>query len=146
MSNLGVPTTSGTQFTTTIHSKAEGSTDPTNNKVNGPFVVCVTGAGKGLGFYISLAYAKAEVSGICISSRTQADLDSLFNELKKVNPKIDILAQVCDTQKDEDVKSLAYATKERFGRCDVVIANAGIISKYLSDGSLPKGIVDDLDL
>jgi NAD(P)-dependent dehydrogenase (short-subunit alcohol dehydrogenase family) len=142
---FGIPSTSGYDFTQTLHNKAEGPTDPANNKPNGPFVVCVTGAGKGLGFHISLAYAKAGVSGIVISSRTQSDLDTLTAELKKVNPKLDILAQLCDTVKDEDVKRLAKATKDRFGRVDVCIANAGVISKYLSDGSLPKGIVADLD-
>jgi NAD(P)-dependent dehydrogenase (short-subunit alcohol dehydrogenase family) len=142
---FGIPSTSGFDFTQTLHSKAEGPTDPANNKPKGPFVVCVTGAGKGLGFHISLAYAKAGVTGLAISSRTQSDLDTLTAELKKVNPKLDILAQLCDTMKDEDVKKLAKATKDRFGRVDVCIANAGVISKYLSDGSLPKGIVADLD-
>ena len=47
--------------------------------------------------------------------------------------------------KEEDVQKLAKATKDRFGRLDVCIANAGVISKYLSDGSLPKGIMADLD-
>ena len=141
MSGLGgIPKSSGVDFTKTLHSKAEGRTDPKNNRLDGtPFVVCVTGAGKGLGFYISLAYAQAGASGLCISSRTQSDLDTLTAEVKKVNPKIDILAQICDTLKDDDVKRLAQATKERFGRLDVCVANAGIISKYLPDGSLPKG-------
>ena len=64
MASLGVPITSGVNFTNKIHSKAEGPTDPKSNRTDGPFVVCVTGAGKGLGFHISLAYAKAGASGI----------------------------------------------------------------------------------
>lgn len=39
--------TSGLTFTKNIHAKAEGRTDPANNQVDHPFVVCVTGAGKG---------------------------------------------------------------------------------------------------
>ena len=146
MAFAAIPETSGVDFTKTIHNKAEGPTEPKNNSVNGqPFVVCVTGAGKGLGYNISLAYAEAGVSGIVISSRTQSDIDKLSEELKKINPNIDILAQICDTMKEEDVKNLAKATKDHFGRLDVCIANAGVISKYLSDGSLPKGIMADLD-
>lgn len=49
----------GNTFTKTIHTKAEGATDPVNNKLPAKYVVVVTGAGKGLGYEISLAYAKA---------------------------------------------------------------------------------------
>lgn len=87
-----------------------------------------------MGFHIALAYAKANVSGLVISSRTTSDLDALSAEIQKVNPKVEIVAQICDTTKDEDVEKLLNATKERFGRLDVCIANAGIISKYLKDG------------
>lgn len=139
------PASYGVNFTNTLHSKAEGLTDPKNNKYGSNFVVCVTGAGKGLGFHIALAYAQAGVSGIVISSRTQSDLDTLSSEIKRVNAKADILSKICDTLQEEDVKSLAQATKEKFGRLDVLVANAGVISKYLSDGSLPKGITPDLD-
>lgn len=66
-------------------------------------------------------------------------------EVQKINPNIEVLSQTCDTTKDEDVERLFQATKAKFSRLDVVVANAGIISKYLSDGSLPKGIVADLD-
>lgn len=141
-----LPPATGYNFTRTLHTKAEGATDPSNNRVGQPFVVCVTGAGKGLGFHISLAYAKAGATGIVISSRTQSDLDVLAEELRHVNPKIEILAQTCDTTKDDDVARLAEATRKHFdGRLDVCIANAGVISKYLADGTLPKGILQDLD-
>lgn len=146
MAFAGVPETSGANFTKTTHTNAEGSTDPANNRYDGkPFVVCVTGAGKGLGFHIALAYAKAGVSGLVISSRTQSDLDALSDEIKNVNSKVEILSQICDTLKEDDVKRLANATKGHFGRLDVVVANAGVISKYLEDGSLPVGIMEDLD-
>ncbi|KAK5122337.1 hypothetical protein LTR85_004248 [Meristemomyces frigidus] len=141
---MSFPAYTGVNFTSTLHSKAEGPTEPENNKR--PYVVCVTGAGKGLGYHISLAYARAGASGLIISSRTQADLGTLSKDLRNINPDLDILAQVCDTTKDEDVAKLAAATKDRFnGRLDVCVANAGIISKYLPDGTLPQGVVADLD-
>lgn len=145
MGSFAPPASYGFAFTNNIHSKAEGPTDPTNNKADGDFVVCVTGAGKGLGFHIALAYAKAGASGLIISSRTQSDLDSLSTEIKKINPKINLLSEICDTQKEDDVKRLAHGVMDKFGRVDVVIANAGIMSKYLDDGSLPQGIMSDLD-
>jgi NAD(P)-dependent dehydrogenase (short-subunit alcohol dehydrogenase family) len=106
----------GINFTQTIHSKAEGSTDPANNKLPSNFVAVVTGAGKGLGYHISLAYARAGAHGISISSRTKADLDDLTAKLREINPKLDILSQTCDTTKDADVKKLANDVKGHFGR------------------------------
>jgi hypothetical protein len=49
----------GMNFTSTIHSKAEGLTDPINNQLPPKYVVVITGAGKGLGYNIALAYTKA---------------------------------------------------------------------------------------
>jgi NAD(P)-dependent dehydrogenase (short-subunit alcohol dehydrogenase family) len=150
MALLESPDHFGLNFTKTIHSKAEGPTDPSNNKLPSNFVAVVTGAGKGLGYHISLAYAQAGARGISISSRTKADLDELTAKLLEINPKLDVLAQTCDTTKDADVKKLADDVRAHFGRADAVIANAGIISKYLqdADGSnrrLPVGIVEDDD-
>lgn len=49
----------GNTFTQTIHRKAEGVTDPAKNQLPPKYVVVITGAGKGLGYEIALAYAKA---------------------------------------------------------------------------------------
>ena len=145
----GAPAHVGMGFTKTIHSKAEGPTDPTTIKSPANFTVVVTGAGKGLGFAIAVAYAKAGAANISISSRTQSDLDALTKELKAVNSNINVLANVCDTMKDGDVQKLAEDVKAKFGRVDVVVANAGIISKYItsSDGrrKIPQGVVEDDD-
>ena len=97
-----------------------------------------------VGFQIALSYAKANVTGLIISSRTTADLDALSTEIQKLNSKVEVLAQVCDTTKDADVESLLSATKKRFGRLDVCIANAGIISKYLPDGSVTSSPRSDV--
>ncbi|KIW24505.1 hypothetical protein, variant [Cladophialophora immunda] len=145
----------GQRFTPTLHHQAEGPTLPENNR-RSPFVVVVTGAGKGLGVYISLAYARAGATGICISSRTQSDLDALEKRLKEVNPKLEVLSVICDTAKPEAVKALADQVRGRWnGRLDVAIANAGVISQYLYDTDprtgektnrrLPRGIIEDDD-
>lgn len=150
MSDSGFPEHWGMKFTDTIHSKAEGPTDPRSIKLHSNFVVLVTGAGKGLGYNIALSYAKAGAKGIIISSRTQADLDKLETEIKTIDRNVEVVVQTCDTMKDSDVEQLAKVTKEKFGRLDVAIANAGIISKYVTkaDGKeyMPVGIVEDADL
>ena len=75
---------------------------------------------KGLGVYIVLAYARAGATGICISSLTQSDLDSLEKQLKDVNPNLEILSETCDTTKPDIVKALAEKVK--------------CISKYIRHG------------
>lgn len=145
----------GVTFTPTLHEHAKGPTLPESNKR--AYNVVVTGAGKGLGYAISIAYAKAGASGICISSRTQSDLDKLSAELRSIKPDVKVLSQICDTSKPEDVQNLAEATRDAFGpQLDVVVANAGIISKYLEnvkdektgkaiERKLPVGIIEDDD-
>lgn len=140
----------GLNFTKTYHTKAEGLTDPSNIKLQTPFVVLITGAGKGLGLHITLSYAKAGASGIIICSRTGSDLESLSKQVKVLNPNCTILARVCDTTRDEDLAQLAIDVKDKFGRLDVAIANAGVISKYIYDDDgtnrrLPQGILQDPD-
>lgn len=149
----------GTTFTKTLHEHAEGPTLPENNRQpnNTPFYVLVTGAGKGLGYAISTSYAKAGSTHICISSRTQSDLDKLSAELKQINQDITILAKTCDTSDPSSVQSLAEAVQQSWkGRLDVVVANAGVISKYIENKlnpatgkvqsrRIPQGIVEDDD-
>lgn len=140
----------GMKFTPTTHQNIPPNIDPTKTKLPSPFVVVVTGAGKGLGYHVSLAYAKAGASGISISSRTQADLDKLEKEINAINPKAEVLKSITDTQKEESVLQLEKDVRGRWGRVDAVIANAGIISKYIEKkneggSNLPEGIVEDND-
>lgn len=77
-------------------------------------------------------------------------MDKLAAEIKTIDPNVEVVAETCDTMKDSDVERLAKVTKEKFGRLDVAVANAGIISKYItkSDGKeyMPVGILEDADL
>jgi NAD(P)-dependent dehydrogenase (short-subunit alcohol dehydrogenase family) len=140
--NAAGPAHTGMTFTNRTHSKAEGRTDPANIKLPSTFTAVVTGAGKGLGFNIALAYAKAGAGSISISSRTQSDLDALTKELKAVNPNVNVLANICDTTKDADVRKLADDVWNSFGRADVVVANAVSPSGHRK---IPQGVVEDDD-
>ena len=126
----------GGKFTKTVHETLSERTKPENNR-RSPFAVVVTGAGKGLGRAISLCYARAAASHICISSRTKSDLDSLSAEIRAISPDTTILSHPCDTSDPSAVQSLAQAVAA-WPRLDVVIANAGVISKYIEDSVNPK--------
>lgn len=140
----------GMKFTPTIHTHPSGPTDPSTIRLPPNFTVCITGAGKGLGYHIALAYARAGASNICISSRTRADLDKLAAEIAQLAPACRVLVQTCDAQVESEVEVLAGRVREGFGgRCDVVVANAGVISGYVTRGDgkeyLPVGVVEDAD-
>lgn len=62
--------------------------------------------------------------------------------------EIEVLKLICDVQSDEDVGKLEEGVRNKWGRVDVVVANAGIISKYVEredGGNLPIGVVQDGD-
>lgn len=125
---------SGLDFTPTVHNNIPANLS--NLTLPTPFVAVITGAGKGLGRAMALAYAKAGASGISISSRTAADLDSVEAEMlalaKQHGKPLDILKTVVDVQLDADVQKLEQEVKHRWARVDAVIANAGIISAYVT--------------
>ncbi|KAF2449210.1 NAD(P)-binding protein [Karstenula rhodostoma CBS 690.94] len=110
--------------------------------------------GKGPGYHISLEYARAGCSALAVSSRTRADLDALASEIANIEQKngrkMSVLKVVADVQSDTDVARLVQQVRQKWGRVDVVIANAGVISVYIepsvsSESNLPRGIVQDGD-
>jgi NAD(P)-dependent dehydrogenase (short-subunit alcohol dehydrogenase family) len=152
---MSFPAHYGINFTSTIHAQIPENLSPGKNKLPQPFVAVVTGAGKGLGYHISLAYARAGATALSISSRTASDLDHLEAEIKKIDGEILVLKSVCDTQSETSVLALAKAVRDNFNRVDAVIANAGIISKYVErkneggpgekTSNLPVGLLEDDD-
>ena len=83
----------------------------------------VTGAGKGIGRAIALAYA-AQGMNVCCISRTLKDLEDTVNTIKSRNGHA--IFYSCDvTDYMEMTKAFQY-TYEAFGAIDIVVINAGI--------------------
>jgi NADP-dependent 3-hydroxy acid dehydrogenase YdfG len=77
-------------------------------------VALVTGASRGIGASVARALDARGVR-LALASRSGDDLG------------IDgAVAQPCDVRRPEELESLAAATAERFGRIDILIANAGV--------------------
>jgi NAD(P)-dependent dehydrogenase (short-subunit alcohol dehydrogenase family) len=91
-------------------------------------IVLITGASKGLGYYIARAWAAGGAAGLVICARSATSLESVAQELKVIKPDIKILTRACDTTRPEDVEALFLAIKNEFGRLDVVVANVGVAS------------------
>ena len=85
--------------------------------------VLVTGASRGIGRAIAIAYAKKGYN-IVICGRNQETLTDAADEIASLGA--DCLAVACDVGKFDEVEALFAKATARFGDIDVLINNAGI--------------------
>jgi NAD(P)-dependent dehydrogenase (short-subunit alcohol dehydrogenase family) len=91
-------------------------------------IAIVTGGTRGIGLAIARALAEDGAS-VVVSGRDAARLDSALKEIEATGAVA--LALAADQSKREDCDRLLEATKERFGRIDVLVNNAGITRDQL---------------
>ncbi|KAF5360050.1 hypothetical protein D9758_007601 [Tetrapyrgos nigripes] len=84
-------------------------------------VVLITGASKGIGESIATFYAKAGAK-LVIAARTQTTLDGVQ---KAIGGSTEVLAVPTDVTDTKAVENLIKSTISKFGRLDIVVANAG---------------------
>lgn len=83
----------------------------------------VTGAGSGIGKATALLLAR-EGANVAVLSRTKAEVDAVAAEIEDQGGKaISITADISD---DRDMARAVALVVERFGKLDIVVANAGI--------------------
>ncbi|HEY1267816.1 MAG TPA: SDR family oxidoreductase [Candidatus Binatia bacterium] len=90
-------------------------------------VALVTGAGRGIGKALALAFAH-EGANIVAASRTRAEIEATAREVEALGRES--LAFPADVSREEDVAALAAAAK-RFGRLDVLVNNAALRMNHL---------------
>ena len=91
-------------------------------------IAVVTGGTRGIGLAIARALAEDGAS-VVVSGRDAGRLDSAVKELETVGASA--LGVAADQSKREDCDRLVDAAKERFGRIDVLVNNAGITRDQL---------------
>lgn len=94
----------------------------TNEQVLKGKVAVITGAGRGIGKAIALAYAKAGAAVIC-ASRTTAEIEETANEIIEIGERV--LAVKTDVTCIQSVNMLFDKAAEHFGGIDIVVINAG---------------------
>lgn len=85
-------------------------------------ICVVTGAGRGLGRAIALAYA-GQGADVVLAARTRADLEAVAREVEAKGRRA--LVHPADVTDTAQLKSLADAAVKAFGRIDVWVNNAG---------------------
>jgi 3-oxoacyl-[acyl-carrier protein] reductase len=88
----------------------------------------VTGGTRGIGLAIARALAEDGAS-VVVSGRDAARLESAVTEIESVGASA--LGVAADQSKREDCDRLVDLAKERFGRIDVLVNNAGITRDQL---------------
>src|SRR5262249_21729515 len=91
-------------------------------------VAIVTGGSRGIGLASARLLAEDGAS-VVVSGRDAGRLEAATRELESVGAEV--LAVVADAVKREDAERLVEATRERFGRVDVLVNNAGMTRDQL---------------
>jgi NAD(P)-dependent dehydrogenase (short-subunit alcohol dehydrogenase family) len=87
----------------------------------------VTGAGRGVGEGIALAFAEAGAN-VVVSARTRSEIDRTADAIKSRGGRA--LAVMADVMKRADLEALVESAAAHFGRVDVVVNNAGGMDGY----------------
>jgi 3-oxoacyl-[acyl-carrier protein] reductase len=87
-------------------------------------VAVVTGASKGIGAAIARALAKAGAAVAVNYASNKADADRVVGEIVKTGGKA--VAVQADVAKRADVKRLFEETREKLGRPNILVNNAGV--------------------
>ena len=87
-------------------------------------VALVTGASKGIGRAIALAFAR-EGARVAVTARSHGALEALAGEIGEMGREA--LPITADLGIEEEVARIVPETLERFGRIDILVNNAGLI-------------------
>jgi hypothetical protein len=90
-------------------------------------VVFITGASRGIGQETAITYAKAGAN-VTIAGRSQETLDKTAVAIRAIVPGAHVLVVPTDVRDPKATEAAIQTTLARFGRLDVLIANAGALS------------------
>lgn len=105
-------------------------------------VAIITGAGRGIGKAISLAFGKEGANTVLVS-RTKNELENVAREIKKQGSEA--LIFVTNVSNQNDVKQVVMKTVNVFGRIDILVNNAGVAYRKLLKNTSEKEWEDTIN-
>jgi short-subunit dehydrogenase len=94
----------------------------------------ITGATKGMGRSIAIAFAKQGLN-LAICSRNYTELSLFQEELQKINPAIKVIVRQADASNKEELLAFAGYAEQELGFISVIVNNVGTYE--------PSSILDD---
>ena len=91
-------------------------------------VAIVTGASRGIGKALASTCASLGID-LTIAARQEGPLKETADEIAE-KYKVKVLPVVCDVTKLSDLENLVNKTREKYGKIDILINNAGVSSQY----------------
>jgi NAD(P)-dependent dehydrogenase (short-subunit alcohol dehydrogenase family) len=96
----------------------------------------ITGGSSGIGLAIGRALAE-DGYGVTLSARRPEKLEEAAEKLR--GDGVEVEAMPANMAEEDDIKALAQKHRERFGRCDVLVNNAGVgIGGAIADAETKK--------
>lgn len=89
-------------------------------------VALITGGSRGIGRAIAMAYAR-EGAKLALCARTGSEIDQVVSEIRGL--KAECEGWQCDVSSEESVKELVSNVQGKFGRIDVLVNNAGVMTR-----------------
>ena len=89
-------------------------------------VALITGGGRGIGKAIAMAYAR-EGARLALCARTGSELEQTCQEIRSLRAECE--GWSCDVSLEEPVKELVANVKNKFGGIDVLVNNAGVMTR-----------------
>ncbi|HMF52392.1 MAG TPA: SDR family oxidoreductase [Candidatus Saccharimonadales bacterium] len=89
-------------------------------------VAMITGGARGIGKAIATAYAR-EGAKLALCARTAAELDQTVGELRALRAEAE--GWSCDVSLEDSAKEFVAGTFKKFGRIDVLVNNAGVMTR-----------------
>jgi NAD(P)-dependent dehydrogenase (short-subunit alcohol dehydrogenase family) len=104
-------------------------------------IALVTGASRGIGYATAIALAKAGAHVVTIA-RTQGGLEELYDEITKLGGSA--TGVPLDLKDYTAIDRLGASLNERFGKLDVLVANAGLLGVLSPLGHIEPKVWDDV--
>jgi NAD(P)-dependent dehydrogenase (short-subunit alcohol dehydrogenase family) len=89
-------------------------------------VAVITGGGRGIGKAIAMAYA-SEGAKLALCARTRPELEETVREIQTL--KAECKGWSCDVSLEEPVQDFVANVLKVFGRVDVLVNNAGVMTR-----------------
>ncbi|KAJ5523331.1 Dehydrogenase/reductase SDR family member 7B [Penicillium frequentans] len=103
---------------------ADNDSETTGSPVLKGTTTIVTGAGRGIGKAIALAFAQEGANVVCVS-RTASEIEAVVSQIESITPGSGI-AVIADISSSTSAKLIVETAVQKFGPVSILINNAGV--------------------